>query len=192
VTAAILPSPTVDRGGAVDAIDYLYHTSDVSTTSFATLARQIARGLSRLERDEICCGDVTLQQYDTIRLVHDGGSLSTGDIASALSIDLSTASRNLAVLEKNGYVVRVRSETDARHVVNKLTRKGMRCIESLCCDERSAFDGVFARVPASRRAAVLDALAVLADALAESSDASAANCCTPAKAKPSSRERCCP
>lgn len=176
----------------LDGADCLHHTSNVIAiaASFPALARRIARGLSRIERDQICCGDVTLQQYDTVRLLHERGALTTGDVASALGIDLSTASRNLGVLEKNGYLARVRSEADARQIVNKLTRKGTRCIESLCCDERSAFDEVFARIPASKRTAVLEALAVVADALTDTNDASRAACSL--KSDTAMEKRCCP
>lgn len=163
----------------------------MTRATFPTLARQVARGLSRLERDRICCGDITLQQYDTLRALHERAALPTSDVATTLGIDLSTASRNLAVLEKNGYLTRARGEGDARQIVNKLTRKGSRCISSLCCDERTVFDAVYEKIPASKRAAVLSALEALSRALTDADESASAPCCPPADSSPDA-PRCCP
>jgi DNA-binding MarR family transcriptional regulator len=147
--------------------------------TFTTLARRVSRSLSRLERERICCGDVTLQQFETLRMLHDRHELTVGEIADRLEIDLSTASRNLAVLERSGYIARARSSTDARRVTALLTRKGIRCIESLCCDEQSVFEAVLTRIPRNERAAVMRALETLADALDASATDAPASCCAP-------------
>jgi DNA-binding MarR family transcriptional regulator len=91
------------------------------------------------------------------------------------------------VLEKTGYVVRARSESDARQIVNKLTRKGTRCVDSLCCDERSVFDALYDRIPTAKRAVVLEALAVLADAIGGTGESTSAECC--AAGSPPNHER---
>lgn len=149
---------------------------------FAALASRVARGVARLEREEICCGDLTLQQFDTLRALRDAGPLTLGAAAKALGIDLSTASRNLALLVKGGYLTRRRGKEDARQVSFALSRKGAGCLDSLCCDERMVFASLFARVPADRRAGVVAALEVLAAALAEERAADpAAPCCAPGK-----------
>ena len=149
---------------------------------FAALASQIARGVSRLERDEVCCGDLTLQQFETLRTLQAAGPLTLGAAAKALGIDLSTASRNLALLVKGGYLTRRRGKEDARQVSFALSRKGAGRLESLCCDERMVFASLFARVPADRRAEVVAALEVLAAALtAERAAEPAAPCCAPGK-----------
>ena len=75
------------------------------------LARTVARELARLERDEVCCGDTTFQQFATLRTMHEAAApMTTSALATALGIDLSTASRNLAVLERNGYIRRARAK----------------------------------------------------------------------------------
>ncbi len=136
-----------------------------SKTDFASALRRLVRGVSRLERDVVCC-DVTLQQFDTMRLLADGPRLNT-DLAQALGIDLSTASRNLAKLEDAGYVERVAVAEDGRAVANRLTRKGKKCLESLVCDERLVLGGLANRLPPERRdlaAEVLRDLAAAVDA----------------------------
>ncbi|TAK23873.1 MAG: MarR family transcriptional regulator [Myxococcaceae bacterium] len=154
----------------------------MSSARFAALASRVARGVSRLEREEICCGDLTLQQFDTLRALRDAGPLTLGAAARALGIDLSTASRNLALLVKGGYLKRSRGKEDARQVSFALSKKGTGCLDSLCCDERMVFAAVFARVPPEHRAGVVEALEVLATALTEQPAAEpAAPRCAPGK-----------
>ncbi len=158
----------------------------MSKTRFAELATQVARGLARLERDEVCCGDLTLQQFETLRAIESAGQVTLGAAAAALRIDVSTASRNLALLVTRGYLTRRRGREDARQVAFALSKKGADCLASLCCDERLVYAALLARIPAERRAAVVEALDVLATALA-GADAEAVACapgtCCPPKEK---------
>ncbi|MBL8719526.1 MAG: MarR family transcriptional regulator [Myxococcales bacterium] len=140
---------------------------------FATTLRRLVRGVTRLERDIICC-DVTVQQFDTLRLLVEGTQSNT-DLARALGIDLSTASRNLAKLEASGYVQRVVSPGDARTAANALTRKGRRCVEGMLEEERDVLGAVLARLPSGRRA---DARALLAEVAAAVESERKARACT--------------
>jgi DNA-binding MarR family transcriptional regulator len=143
---------------------------------FARQVRRVSRGLARVEREQICCQDFTLQQFDTLRALHERQPQTTSELATRLGIDLSTASRNLAVLERDGYIRRERARKDARQVACRLAPKGSRCVTSLCCDERMVFATVLTRVPAAERDGVTRALAILADAL---EPAGATVCCAP-------------
>jgi DNA-binding MarR family transcriptional regulator len=151
----------------------------VDRATFAELARVVARGAARVERELICCGDVTLQQFETLRALHAAGTLLTSSLAERLRIDLSTASRNLTVLEREGYIARVHVKKDGRAVGNRLTKKGERCVTSLCCDEREVFDAVLERIPPATRSSVVDALSVLAKALSEQCSSAADACAEP-------------
>ena len=71
---------------------------------FARAAHVVARGLGRIGRERARAGDVTPQQAETIQLIAERGSVSTSLLATLLGIDPSTASRNLAGLERAGYI----------------------------------------------------------------------------------------
>ena len=142
----------------------------------AALLRRVSRALLRLERQQICCGEVTRQLFDTLRAIDEAGGLTTSAVARHMGIDLSTASRNLAVLERTGCVRRKDGAEDARHTLNVVTSKGRGCIESLCCDEASAVDAVLARLPRGEHASLLRALELLAGAL---EGACGTDCCAP-------------
>ncbi len=146
---------------------------------FGKVLLAVARAVERVQRDEICCGDLTLQQFETLRRISMAERSTLGSVAQELEIELSTASRNLTRLEKQGYVSKVRDESDARTVILRLTTKGRRALSSLSCDERNAFAAVYDRIPAPGRTAVLEGLIVLASALDEPEGSSARECCPP-------------
>ncbi len=158
---------------------------DGQTPNFASLAVRVARGIGRIEREQVCCGTLTFQQFATLQAVQDAGTLSTTALAAELGIDLSTASRNLALLERQGFVQRVRSAKDGRVVTLELRPKGTRTLQSLHCDQRLVLAALLARIPTEKREGVIAALHVLAEALA-SPDASA---CCPAPTSAPERRR---
>jgi DNA-binding MarR family transcriptional regulator len=148
------------------------------------LMRRVGRALVRLEREQICCGTVTRHQFATLHALEEAGGLSTSELAARLGIDLSTASRNLAVLERAGCVRRRAALHDGRLVRNVVTAKGRGCIDALCCDERAVLQAVLDRLPSGERPGVVRALARLAEALDQATaccDAGAA--CTPPAAR---------
>ena len=144
---------------------------------FGKLLLSVVRAVDRLQRDEICCGDLTLQQFDTLKWISIAERSTLGSVAQELEIDLSTASRNLTRLEKQGYVSKVRDESDARTVILRLTIKGKRALSTLSCDERDALAAVYDRISAARREEVLAGLTALAEALEETQAPAAESCC---------------
>ena len=63
--------------------------------------------------------------------LHDRDHRSVGELASATSLDPSSASHIIARLESNGFVRRSRLADDARSVIVSLTPAGHKCSASL-------------------------------------------------------------
>src|SRR4051794_25679688 len=103
---------------------------------FAELLSAVAREITLRQATDVCCGDLTLEQFQTLRALSQADPLSIGALSTQLRVDLSTMSRNVTLLERNGYLLRARSAEDARVVHVRLTAKGKRALESLRCDER--------------------------------------------------------
>jgi len=146
---------------------------------FAELLSQVAREVTLRQASDVCCGQLTLEQFQTLRALSVSDQLSIGSLSTQLRVDLSTMSRNVTVLERNGYLVRARSAEDARVVHVRLTAKGKRALDTLRCDERDVLASVFQSLPATERPGVLRALQVLQSCLGEAG-ATAAPCCPPA------------
>jgi DNA-binding MarR family transcriptional regulator len=133
------------------------------------LARAVqvcARGLGRIGRERARAGDVTPQQADALELIEARGVISTSVLAELLGIDPSTASRNLAGLQRAGLITRKRDADDGRQTEVRLTPRGKRMAEAVTTDALRAFTVLMERVARSERPRVTEALEILARAVA--------------------------
>ncbi|MBW4838479.1 MAG: MarR family transcriptional regulator [Paenibacillaceae bacterium] len=64
-------------------------------------------------------------------LVDKHGDITMSQLASSMNVPMSTATGVIERLVKNGYIVRVKSETDRRIVTIRLTGKGTSLSEEL-------------------------------------------------------------
>ena len=151
---------------------------------FAELLARVAREVTIRQSSEVCCGDLTLEQFQTLRAVSLFEQSSIGSLSTELHVDLSTMSRNVTVLERNGYLIRARSAEDGRIVHVELTTKGKRALNTLRCEEREVLSDVYQRLPPSERPKVLAALESLSTCLEKTENGQA--CCQPARARKSS------
>jgi DNA-binding MarR family transcriptional regulator len=124
-----------------------------------------ARTLGRLGREFARVGKVTPQQAETLGLLLDRGSVSTSSLATLLGIDPSTASRNLAGLERAGFIVRRRVAQDARQTDVRLSPRGRRVADAVAAQWASASAALLERASRSERAPIAGALEILAAAL---------------------------
>ena len=143
---------------------------------FAHALSAISRRVSKLQTGEICCGDLTLEQFETLRAIEASRDPSMSALSAALRVDISTMSRNVSVLEREKYVSRARAQRDSRIVTVLLTAKGRNALKTLRCDEQDVMASVYRKIPTATRATILDALGVLQAAL-ESDDLNAAEAC---------------
>ena len=141
---------------------------------FAELLSQVAREVTLRQASDVCCGDLTLEQFQTLRAIAGTDRHSIGSLSALLRVDLSTMSRNVSVLERNGYLARSRSAEDGRIVHVGITGKGRRALETLRCDERDVLHDIYDRLPGGDRARVVRALEVLDACLQASSAANIA------------------
>jgi len=144
---------------------------------FGELLSRIAKRVTTLQTSDICCGDLTLEQFQTLRTIDAAAEPpSLGRLSAEMGVDLSTMSRNMTVLERNEYASRARSAEDGRVVTVKLTAKGRRALESLRCDEEETFQKIYETVLPGARPKVVRALETLDQCL---SAADQAPCCAP-------------
>ena len=138
---------------------------------FARAVQTVARGVGRISRERARSDDVTPQQAETLQLIADKGAVSTSALAALLGIDPSTASRNLAGLQKAGLVTRKRGTVDGRQTDVRLTPKGKRAAEAANASSAQALSTVLEKITRGERQKVVEAL----DALAKAIDSSSAN-----------------
>jgi DNA-binding MarR family transcriptional regulator len=129
---------------------------------FARAVQTVARGLGRISRERARAEDVTPQQAETLQLIADRGAVSTSMLATMLGIDPSTASRNLAGLQKAGLVTRKKATDDGRQTDVRLTPKGKRAADAATASSAQALSNVLDKINRNERQKVLEALDALA------------------------------
>jgi DNA-binding MarR family transcriptional regulator len=132
---------------------------------FARAVNVLARGLGRLGRERARAGDVTPQQAETLQLIAERGAVSTSSLATMLGIDPSTASRNLAGLERAGLITRKKGQDDGRQTDVRLTPRGRRAADSVASESQHTFGVLLERLPRAERQRITEALEALAKAI---------------------------
>src|SRR5271166_1361130 len=94
--------------------------------------RRVFRSLSRLRgRDTHLDGsELSHAQFELLIELDERGELSAGELAAAARLTPATVTPMLDHLAGSGHVERVRSQTDRRVVVSRLTPQGRRQIEA--------------------------------------------------------------
>jgi len=94
--------------------------------------RRVFRSLNRLRGRDTHLGasELSHAQFELLIELDERGELSAGDLAAAARLAPATVTPMLDHLAECGHVERVRSETDRRVVVSRLTPGGRRKIEA--------------------------------------------------------------
>jgi DNA-binding MarR family transcriptional regulator len=109
--------------------------------------------------------ELTPQQADALHLLAERGVVSTSVLAQRLGIDPSTASRNLAGLERRGYIVRKRGADDGRQTDVRLTSRGKRTADGVSKEWADAYGKLVEPLSRAERQRMADALELLARVL---------------------------
>ena len=111
--------------------------------------------------------DVTLAQYRALVELAARGPQRSADLASALGVDRSTATRMCDRLVRKQLVQRRRISADRRGVRISLTPAGRALVEEVTRRRRVEIAQILRRMPRADRASALRALRVFADAAGE-------------------------
>lgn len=101
-------------------------------TELGIAFRRVFRSFNRLRgRDtHLAGGELSHAQFELLIELHERGELPAGELAAAARLTPATVTQMLDHLAEQGHVERVRSPTDRRVVVSRLTRQGRRAIEA--------------------------------------------------------------
>jgi DNA-binding MarR family transcriptional regulator len=111
--------------------------------------------------------DVTLAQYRALIELASRGPQRLADLADALSVDRSTATRMCDRLVRKRLVTRRRGSHDRRVVRVSLTEAGMELVAEVSRRRRAEIQRIVRRIPASSRPLVVTALQAFAHAAGE-------------------------
>jgi DNA-binding MarR family transcriptional regulator len=97
--------------------------------------------------------------------VHGRGSLRVSELAGAMGLDTSTASRHVRQLEHGGYLARTGDPDDRRAFQVRLTRRGRGALDQAMRARATVVDRALADWPGEDRAALTTLMTRLAESL---------------------------
>jgi DNA-binding MarR family transcriptional regulator len=137
VTSAVEPPQAGPAGAAEpdipgEPLDAAAAARETQLTDLGMAFRSVFRGFSRLRGRDTHLGasELSHAQFELLSELHERGELPAGELASAARLTPATVTQMLDHLAEQGHVERVRSQTDRRVVVSRLTRQGRRAIEA--------------------------------------------------------------
>ncbi len=128
-------------------------------------AREFHRATGGFLGDSVCCGGVSVPQCHVLLELDESGSTNLVALAEALALDKSTVSRTVDSLVSRGLVDRAPDSEDRRYVALDLTDAGRATVATVNAIADANVRRIFSRIPASRRAEVIDCFALLLDAV---------------------------
>jgi len=145
----------------------------VPTTSRSAgeLLRAVARSFTELQRQTAdCCGMASLTRCQLLTTLGRRQPLTQAELGRALGLDKAWVSRTVEALEAEGLIRKAASKEDRRAVCLALTPEGQRQFTELERRLNAFAQELIGQVAPERQGAVLEALAVLAEALERQGD----------------------
>jgi len=140
-------------------------------TSPIALEQQIVgliRALGLHRPDQTPCGaPISVGEAQALFELARHPGISQNELAARLHLEKSTVSRLARMLEQRGWLDRLRDKGDSRLMRLRLTAAGSKAVQRLSASRRARFAKVFDAIPAHRRNALLDSLALLSEVLSE-------------------------
>ena len=143
-------------------------TTGASPVAFEQQIVALIRALGLHRPDQTPCGaPISVGEAQALfELAHDPG-ISQNELAARLHLEKSTVSRLAKMLERRGWLERLRDKGDSRLLRLRLTAAGSKAVQRLSASRRARFATVFDAIPARKRNAVLDSLSLLSEVLNE-------------------------
>lgn len=107
---------------------------------------------------------ITMPQFRLLVVLSSYGPSKLADLADALGVNPSTATRTVDRLIAAGMVTRSPNPESRREVVLELTRAGARLVRTVTSRRRAEIAAIVAKMPAHRRVGLIDALTAFTQA----------------------------
>lgn len=143
------------------------------TPDFTDELLSIVRQFGTVERDAVCCGDVTVKQCMALQILHDE-PLAVGALADRMGVTPGATTRLVDGMLGRGWLERRRDPDDRRRVLLELTDEGRDEAEQLRGITEEVVAEVVEELPEGERSTILSALRSVREAF-ERTDVDAGN-----------------
>lgn len=135
----------------------------------------LCRVFGMTEREQICCGTVTVQQCVCLQVLLRGAT-EAKPLADELGSSPSATTRLVDGLVKNGWAARQRDPADRRRVQIELTPAGATEAQRLRAMTAQVVQAMMGHVPADKHAQVIESIRLVRHAV-EATRETIAGCC---------------
>ena len=136
----------------------------------------LVRAYQSLDRDRICCHDISISQCYALEGVVRRGGLTLNELAAHLYLDKSTASRVVDALERKGYMSRTTHPRDGRAVLLVPTDSGTALYKTIRKGMLAEEQALLTGFPPEIRQAMTQLISRLARAVSDRVEAGG-SCC---------------
>jgi DNA-binding MarR family transcriptional regulator len=144
---------------------------------FAGVMEQFVRKFATRDRNEKFCYGVTVTQCYTLDMILNHGQMTMQRLSAELGLAISTLTRVVDILVRDGFIKRYQGEQDRRHVYVELTDKGKELAVKLKKCSEQIWRVVFDKIPKSKQSELIENIDLLHDILEEVNK----QCCTPTR-----------
>lgn len=139
----------------------------------AVIMSRFIQKILMLDRNERAAHGVTLTQHYTIAAIHRRGTLSMNELSASLNLALSTLTRIIDILVRDGIVAREPSPQDRRKVCVVLTKKGKALADQLNKGTEIFWSRISQAIPESQKKNIIENIRTLIEAI----DIAEEGCC---------------
>jgi Transcriptional regulators len=141
--------------------------NELNSKSFRESIRILERKLGLLNKQEVCCSQVSLAQCHALVEIGRAKSISLKELANILSLDISTMSRTVDSLVKKDFVLRSPSKLDRRSIDIELTEKGSIIFKDIEIQMDEKFNRIFETISAENQLIAITGLNIIIEALSQ-------------------------
>ena len=159
-------------------------TTTITDESIAEDARALSQAFSELirlvqfrDRDRACCYGLTVSQCYGLKAVCEAGSMSVNELAAALYLEKSTASRLTKGLEESGLVRRAPDPADGRSIRLAPTGAGRHAYATIEAELQTEYGALLEDFEPEVRSAMTELLGRLTRAVGRRVEAEGGSCC---------------
>jgi DNA-binding MarR family transcriptional regulator len=132
---------------------------------FRAKLREIERAVWLQTKSEAFCCGVTMAQCHAILEIGAAGELNLKDLAARLGLDISTLSRTVESLVRDGLADRTPSREDRRATVIQLNEKGRAARDRINSTWNQICRDMFRSVPREKHDQLIESVSILAGLL---------------------------
>ncbi len=132
---------------------------------FSRLVGELFRKLNLLNRDQKVCYGITLSQCCAVETLEQRGLLSMHELSQCQGVTLSTMTRVVDVLVRDGVVRRESSPGDRRKVCIELTEEGKNLAQKLKKCTEAYTKEILDEIPVNKQGQVVESVELLVKAI---------------------------